>query len=173
MTLGTDPEVTEPVPPRSRGSRFAGVALLGPAFVAAIAYVDPGNVAANVTAGARYGFLLVWVLVVACAMAVVIQYQSAKLGIVTGKTLPGLLGERLPRRRRLAFWAQAEVVAAATDIAEVVGGAIALHLLFDLPLVVGGVIWVVRGVRTSANVLAGVDQPLRVESWSIECLLLQ
>lgn len=140
MALGTDPHVREPVPPRSRRGRLAGVALLGPAFVAAIAYVDPGNVAANVTAGARYGFLLVWVLVVACAMAVVIQYQSAKLGIVTGKTLPGLLGERLPRRRRLAFWVQAEVVAAATDIAEVVGGAIALQLLFDLPLVVGGLI---------------------------------
>ncbi|WP_299575070.1 Nramp family divalent metal transporter [uncultured Williamsia sp.] len=137
MALGTGPQLS---PAPLRRSRFAGVALLGPAFVAAIAYVDPGNVAANVTAGARYGFLLVWVLVVACAMAVVIQYQSAKLGIVTGKTLPGLLGERLPRRRRLAFWAQAEVVAAATDIAEVVGGAIALHLLFDLPLVVGGVI---------------------------------
>ncbi|MGU3292590.1 Nramp family divalent metal transporter [Williamsia sp. M5A3_1d] len=140
MALGTDPQVTDPAPRRPRRARFAGVALLGPAFVAAIAYVDPGNVAANVTAGARYGFLLVWVLVVACAMAVVIQYQSAKLGIVTGKTLPALLGERLPRRRRLAFWGQAEIVAAATDIAEVVGGAIALQLLFDLPLVVGGAI---------------------------------
>ncbi len=116
------------------------MALLGPAFVAAIAYVDPGNVAANVTAGARYGFLLVWVLVMACAMAVVIQYQSAKLGIVTGKTLPTLIGSRLPRRPRLAFWAQAEIVAAATDIAEVIGGAIALHLLFDLPLLLGGII---------------------------------
>ncbi|WP_328857172.1 Nramp family divalent metal transporter [Williamsia herbipolensis] len=133
-----DPTSTDGAGRRTR--RFAGVALLGPAFVAAIAYVDPGNVAANVTAGARYGFLLVWVLVVACAMAVIIQYQSAKLGIVTGKTLPALLGERLPRRRRLAFWGQAEIVAAATDIAEVVGGAIALQLLFDLPLVVGGAI---------------------------------
>ncbi|GGF36005.1 Nramp family divalent metal transporter [Williamsia phyllosphaerae] len=120
--------------------RLAGVALLGPAFVAAIAYVDPGNVAANITAGARYGFLLVWVLVMACAMAVVIQYQSAKLGIVTGKTLPSLIGSRLKRKHRLAFWAQAEIVAAATDIAEVIGGAIALHLLFDLPLLLGGVI---------------------------------
>ncbi|MBT0566447.1 Nramp family divalent metal transporter [Williamsia sp. CHRR-6] len=120
--------------------RVAGITLLGPAFVAAIAYVDPGNVAANVTAGARYGFLLVWVLVMACAMAVVIQYQSAKLGIVTGKTLPGLLGERLSTKRRLGFWVQAEVVAAATDIAEVIGGAIALQLLFDLPLLLGGMI---------------------------------
>lgn len=114
--------------------------LLGPAFVAAIAYVDPGNVAANLTAGARYGYLLLWVLVGANVMAVLVQYQSAKLGIVTGDSLPGLLGQRLRRRSRLAYWAQAEVVAAATDIAEVVGGAIALNLLFGLPLVLGGLI---------------------------------
>jgi len=114
--------------------------LLGPAFVAAIAYVDPGNVAANITSGARYGYLLVWVLVLANAMAVLVQYQSARLGIVTGRSLPELLGQRLPRGRRIAFWLQAEIVAAATDVAEVIGGAIALHLLFGLPLVVGGVI---------------------------------
>lgn len=114
--------------------------LLGPAFVAAIAYVDPGNVAANLTAGARYGYLLLWVLVAANVMAVLIQYQSAKLGIVTGDSLPGVLGQRLRRGPRLAFWAQAEVVAAATDVAEVVGGAIALNLLFGLPLVLGGLI---------------------------------
>lgn len=114
--------------------------LLGPAFVAAIAYVDPGNVAANLTAGARYGYLLLWVLVGANAMAVLVQYQSAKLGIVTGDSLPGVLGQRLRRRSRLAYWAQAEVVAAATDIAEVVGGAIALNLLFGLPLVLGGLV---------------------------------
>lgn len=114
--------------------------LLGPAFVAAIAYVDPGNVAANLTAGARYGYLLLWVLVAANVMAVLVQYQSAKLGIVTGDSLPGVLGKRLRRGPRLAYWAQAEVVAAATDIAEVVGGAIALHLLFGLPLVAGGLI---------------------------------
>ncbi len=114
--------------------------LLGPAFVAAIAYVDPGNVAANLTAGARYGYLLLWVLVAANAMAVLVQYQSAKLGIVTGDSLPGVLGARLRRGPRLAFWAQAEVVAAATDVAEVVGGAIALHLLFGLPLVLGGLV---------------------------------
>src|SRR4051812_20753973 len=114
--------------------------LLGPAFVAAIAYVDPGNVAANLTAGARYGYLLLWVLVVANAMAVLVQYQSAKLGLVTGESLPGLLGQRLRRGPRLAFWAQAELVAAATDIAEVVGGAIALQLLFGVPLPLGGLI---------------------------------
>lgn len=114
--------------------------LLGPAFVAAIAYVDPGNVAANLSAGAEYGYLLVWVLVVANAMAVIVQYLSAKLGLVTGKSLPELLGRRMPRLGRLLYWAQAELVAAATDLAEVIGGAIALQILFDLPLLLGGVI---------------------------------
>lgn len=114
--------------------------LLGPAFVAAIAYVDPGNVAANLTAGADYGYLLVWVLVVANAIAVIVQYLSAKLGLVTGRSLPELLGDRLPRTGRLLYWAQAEIVAAATDLAEVIGGAIALQILFDLPLLVGGLI---------------------------------
>lgn len=116
------------------------VVLLGPAFVAAVAYVDPGNVAANITAGAKYGFLLVWVLVLANAMAVFIQYQSAKLGLVTGHSLPEVLGMRLKKPARLSFWVQAELVAAATDLAEVVGGAIALNLLFDLPLLAGAVI---------------------------------
>ncbi len=114
--------------------------LLGPAFVASIAYVDPGNVAANITAGARFGYLLVWVLVAANAMAMLVQYQSSKLGLVTGRTLPELIGERLGTRGRRAFWLQAEAVAAATDIAEVIGGAVALNLLFGLPLIVGGVI---------------------------------
>ncbi|GAA1858750.1 Nramp family divalent metal transporter [Myceligenerans crystallogenes] len=116
------------------------VFLLGPAFVAAIAYVDPGNVAANLTAGARFGYLLVWVLVVANLMAVLVQYLSAKLGIVTGKSLPQALGERLPRPARLAYWLQAELVAAATDLAEVIGGAIALNLLFGVPLILGGIL---------------------------------
>ena len=124
---------SRPAPPRHRL-----LALLGPAFVAAVAYVDPGNVAANITAGARYGYALVWVLVLANAMAVLIQYQSAKLGIVTGRSLPEVLGERLGRRARLAFWGQAELVAAATDLAEVIGGAVALHLLLGLPLLTGG-----------------------------------
>lgn len=113
---------------------------LGPAFVASIAYVDPGNVAANLTAGARYGYLLLWVLVVANAIAVLVQYQSAKLGIVTGRSLPEILGQRLADAPRRAYWVQAELVAAATDIAEVLGGAIALNLLFGVPLLAGGVI---------------------------------
>ena len=141
--------------------------LLGPAFVAAIAYVDPGNVAANLTAGSRYGYLLVWVLVAANAIAVFVQYQSAKLGIVTGRTLPELLGQRLGTAGRRAYWVQAELVAAATDIAEVIGGAIALNLLFGLPLPVGGVIVGLvaigilavqsrRGQRTFETVIVGL-----------------
>lgn len=126
------------VAPRAGRARL--FMLLGPAFVAAIAYVDPGNVAANLTAGARFGYLLVWVLVAANAMAVLVQYLSAKLGVVTGRSLPEVLGERLPRPARLAYWVQAEIVAAATDLAEVIGGAIALHLLFGVPLVLGGVL---------------------------------
>lgn len=108
--------------------------------MAAIAYVDPGNVAANLTAGARYGYLLLWVLVLANLIAVLVQYQSAKLGIVTGRSLPELLGERLRTGPRRVYWVQAELVAAATDVAEVIGGAIALYLLFGIPLLLGGVI---------------------------------
>ena len=125
---------------RSARSAARGLFLLGPAFVAAIAYVDPGNVAANLTGGARYGYLLVWVLVAANLMAGLVQYQSAKLGLVSGRTVPELLGERLKPLSRRLFWGQAELVAAATDLAEVIGGAIALNLLFDLPLFVGGLI---------------------------------
>jgi manganese transport protein len=114
--------------------------LLGPAFVAAIAYVDPGNVAANVSAGAQYGFLLVWVIIVANAMAGLVQFLSAKLGLVTGRSLPEAVADHTRTPTRICYWLQAELVAMATDLAEVVGGAIALHLLFDLPLLIGGVI---------------------------------
>ncbi|MBB5912965.1 manganese transport protein [Nocardia transvalensis] len=122
-----------------RRARSATV-LLGPAFVAAIAYVDPGNVASNISAGAEYGYLLVWVIVMANAMAALVQFLSAKLGLVTGRTLPQVVRDRAGRPLRLAYWAQAELVAMATDLAEVVGGAIALKLLFDLPLLLGGLI---------------------------------
>jgi manganese transport protein len=121
-------------------SQRSGFLLLGPAFVAAIAYVDPGNVAANVSAGAQFGFLLVWVILVANVMAGLVQYLSAKLGLVTGRSLPEAVADHSRRRTRLAYWVQAELVAMATDLAEVVGGAIALYLLFDLPLLLGGVI---------------------------------
>lgn len=124
----------------SKAPQRAGFLLLGPAFVAAIAYVDPGNVAANVSAGAQYGFLLVWVILVANVMAGLVQYLSAKLGLVTGRSLPEAVADHTRRRTRLAYWVQAELVAMATDLAEIVGGAIALYLLFDLPLLLGGVI---------------------------------
>lgn len=115
--------------------------LIGPALVAGVAYLDPGNVASNMTAGARYGYLLVWVVVIGNVMAWLIQYLSAKLGIVTGRSLPETLGRRIrnPWARR-AYWLQAELVAMATDIAEVIGGAVALYLLFGVPLLWGGLI---------------------------------
>ncbi|MBC7633050.1 MAG: Nramp family divalent metal transporter [Flavobacterium sp.] len=120
--------------------RLPRIGLLGPAFIAAVAYVDPGNVATNVTAGSRFGYTLVWVVVMANIMAVLVQYLSAKLGMVTGRSLAGHMGERLPKGPRIAYWLQAETIAIATDLAEVVGGAIALNLLFDLPLVLGAII---------------------------------
>ncbi|GAB2847134.1 Nramp family divalent metal transporter [Microbacterium insulae] len=115
--------------------------LIGPALVAGVAYLDPGNVASNMTAGAVYGYLLVWVVVIGNVMAWLIQYLSAKLGIVTGRSLPETLGTRIrnPWARR-AYWLQAELVAMATDIAEVIGGAVALNLLFGVPLLWGGLI---------------------------------
>jgi manganese transport protein len=115
--------------------------LLGPALVAGVAYLDPGNVASNMTAGARYGYLLVWVVVAGNVMAWLIQYLSAKLGIVTGTSLPEILGVRIrrPWARRL-YWLQAELVAMATDLAEFVGAAIALNLLFGVPLLPAGLI---------------------------------
>jgi manganese transport protein len=114
--------------------------LLGPAFVAAIAYVDPGNVAANVSSGSQYGYLLLWVIVAANVAAGLVQYLSAKLGLVTGRSLPAAIGKRMSRPLRLTFWGQAEIIAMATDVAEVIGGAIALRILFGLPLPVGGII---------------------------------
>lgn len=131
--------MTAAVRARVERARTSAV-LLGPALVAAAAYVDPGNVATNTAAGAAYGYLLVWVVVAANLMAGLVQYLSAKLGLVTGMSLPETLREHLPRRTRIAYWVQAELVTMATDLAEVLGGAIALALLFDLPLIWGGVI---------------------------------
>ncbi|AUM19268.1 Nramp family divalent metal transporter [Rhodococcus ruber] len=150
-----------------RTGRWRRWALLGPAFVASIAYVDPGNVASNVSAGAQFGYLLVWVVVAANAMAALVQYLSAKLGLVTGMSLPEALRERMPRSMRLAYWGQAELVAMATDLAEVIGGAIALNLLFGLPLLSGAVLTGVvslvlllvqdtRGQRSFERVITGL-----------------
>ena len=109
--------------------------------MAGVAYLDPGNVASNMSAGAAYGYLLVWVVLAGNVMAWLIQYLSAKLGVVTGQSLPEVLGTRIRSHwGRRAYWLQAELVAMATDIAEVLGGAVALYLLFDIPLLLGGVI---------------------------------
>ncbi|NIK56680.1 Nramp family divalent metal transporter [Kribbella shirazensis] len=128
-----------PAPLRRQLNR-SGLLLLGPAFVAAVAYVDPGNFATNIAAGATYGYLLCWVVVGANLMAVLVQYLAAKASIATGRTLPQLCRDHFRRSTSTGLWAQAEVVAIATDLAEVVGGAIALNLLFGVPLLVGGLI---------------------------------
>ena len=123
---------------RQRGRIRGGLALLGPAFVAAVAYIDPGNFATNISGGARYGFMLAWVIVTANLMAMLVQYLSAKLGIATGRSLPEVCRERFPRPVTWGLWVQAECIAIATDIAEFVGAAIALNLLFGVPPFVAG-----------------------------------
>jgi len=153
-------------PPRSVALVRGPLPLLGPAFVAAIAYVDPGNFATNLRAGSTYGYLLVWVLVVSNLMAMLIQYLSAKSGIATGKSLAELCRDTYPRSLSRGLWAQAEVVAIATDLAEVLGGAIALRLLFGLPLMAGGIITAIvafgllaiqsRGARPFEVVITGL-----------------
>ena len=133
------PPATPPTTRRARALRV--VPLLGPALVAGVAYLDPGNVASNMTAGAQFGYLLVWVVVVGNLIAWLVQYLSAKLGIATGKSLTQILGERIRNKwLRRGFWVQAEIVAMATDLAEVIGGAIALNLLFGMPLLAGALI---------------------------------
>src|SRR4051794_18205807 len=125
---------------RSRGRVRGRVALLGPAFVAAVAYIDPGNFATNIAGGARYGYLLVWVIVAANLMAMLVQYLSAKTGIATGRNLPELCREHFPRPVSWGLWMQAEAIAIATDLAEFVGAAIALNLLFGVPPFAAGLI---------------------------------
>ncbi|GAA4250280.1 Nramp family divalent metal transporter [Dactylosporangium darangshiense] len=120
--------------PRSRARAARLTPMLGPAAVAAIAYVDPGNVATNLTAGATSGYLLVWVVVAASLVAMLVQFQAAKLGVATGRSLPELCRERLPRWASRLLWAQAELVVLATDLAEFVGAAIGLKLLFGMPV---------------------------------------
>lgn len=125
---------------RGRGRVRGPLSLLGPAFVAAIAYVDPGNFATNFSAGAEFGYRLAWVILFANLMAMLIQSLSGKVGLATGRNLPELCREHFPRPVTRGLWVQAELVAMATDLAEVIGGAIALNLLFGLPLLTGGVI---------------------------------
>ena len=123
---------------RARGRVRTTLTLLGPAFVAAIAYVDPGNFATNIAGGAKYGYLLLWVILAANLMAMLIQTLSAKVGIATGKNLPELCRERFPRTVSWGLWVQAELIAMATDLAEFIGAAIALNLLFGVPLFAAG-----------------------------------
>lgn len=143
-------EQDEP-PTRPRGL----LTLVGPAFVAAVAYVDPGNFATNTLAGATRGYELMWVVLVATLMGVLAQYLSAKLGLATGRSLAHLCRDRLPRGVVIPLWVQAEAVAMATDLAEVIGGAIALNLLFGLPLLVGGVVTAVVAFAILGLRLAG------------------
>jgi manganese transport protein len=123
---------------RSLEGEARGVArlwpFLGPAFIAAVAYIDPGNFATNIAGGAKFGYLLLWVVVAANLIAMVVQTQSAKLGIATGKNLPELCREHFGRRTSLTLWMQAEVVAMACDVAEVVGAALGINLIFGIPL---------------------------------------
>jgi manganese transport protein len=111
---------------------------LGPAFIAAVAYVDPGNFATNISGGAQFGYLLLWVILTSNLMAMLIQSMSAKLGIATGKNLPEVCRERFPKAVTLGLWVQAEVIAMATDLAEFIGAALALNLLFGVPLFPAG-----------------------------------
>ncbi len=125
---------------RSRGRVRGVLAMLGPAFVAAVAYIDPGNFATNFSAGAHFGYALVWVIVVANVMAMLVQYLSAKTGVATGRDLPELCREYLPRSVSRGLWVQAELIAMATDLAEFVGAAVGLNLLFHVPLFRAGLV---------------------------------
>lgn len=124
----------------SRGRIRGAIAILGPGFVASVAYVDPGNFATNFASGARYGYQLVWVVVMANLMAMLVQYLTSKAGLATGRSLPELCRQAFPRRANRMLWVQAEVVAMATDLAEFVGAALGLHLVFGIPLFPAGLI---------------------------------
>src|SRR3954451_8299273 len=114
--------------------RFRLLPFLGPAFIAAVAYIDPGNFATNIAGGSKFGYTLVWVIVASNLMAMLIQTLSAKLGIATGKNLPEVCREQFPRRTTFLLWIQAEVIAMATDLAEFLGAALGFHLLFGIDL---------------------------------------
>ena len=113
---------------------------LGPAFIAAVAYVDPGNFATNLAGGAKFGYMLLWVILAANLMAMLIQTMSAKLGIATGMNLPEVCRAKFPRPVTIGLWMQAEVIAMATDLAEFIGAALGLNLLFGIPLVWAGLL---------------------------------
>jgi manganese transport protein len=163
--IGGDTATTELAAPgsaehlRRPGTRPARwrlpIATLGPAFLAAVAYVDPGNVATNLAAGSRFGTSLLWVVVTASAVGILVQYLSSKLGLVTGRSLPEHCRDAMPTPVRVGMWLQAEIVVVMTDLAEIVGGAIALQLLFGLPLLVGAVVMVVAACLVLAGTVRG------------------
>jgi manganese transport protein len=138
---------------QARGRIRAMAGLLGPAFVASVAYVDPGNFATNFAGGAEHGYELVWVIVMADLMAVLVQYLTSKAGLSTGRSLPELCRERFGRRANVMLWLQAEVIAMATDLAEFVGAAVGINLLFGIPLLAAGLITAVV-----AFVILGLEQ---------------
>src|SRR6266705_3625765 len=115
-------------------SRFRLLPFLGPAFIACIAYIDPGNFATNIAGGSKFGYTLLWVIVASNLMAMLIQTLSAKLGIATGRNLPEVCRDRFAPRTVVALWVQAEVIAMATDLAEFLGAAVGFHLLLGVPL---------------------------------------
>jgi manganese transport protein len=125
---------------QARGRLRAALTIFGPAFVASVAYVDPGNFATNFAAGAEHGYVLVWVIVMANLMAILVQYLTSKAGLATGRSLPELSQREYTRRWNLMLWLQAEVVAMATDLAEFVGAALGLNLVFGIPLFPAGLI---------------------------------
>ena len=135
------PAVVRPGEAILRGERrFRLLPFLGPAFVACVAYIDPGNFATNIAGGSKFGYTLVWVIVASNLMAMLIQTLSAKLGIATGRNLPEVCREQFSRRTSIGLWIQAEAIAMATDLAEFLGAAIGFHLLFGIGLFPAAVI---------------------------------
>jgi manganese transport protein len=131
---GALPEGLRTVDEALHRTRFRILPFLGPAFIACVAYIDPGNFATNIAGGSKFGYRLVWVIVAANLLAMLIQTLSAKLGIATGRNLPEVTRERLGRRATILLWLQAEAIAMATDLAEFLGAAIGFHLLFGFGL---------------------------------------
>ncbi|PWW09520.1 MULTISPECIES: Nramp family divalent metal transporter [Mangrovibacter] len=151
---------------KGRSVRKLRLALLGPAFIAAIGYIDPGNFATNIQAGASFGYQLLWVVVWANLMAMLIQILSAKLGIATGKNLAEHIRDHYPRPLVWFWWVQAEIIAMATDLAEFIGAAIGFKLIFGVSLLQGAVLtgiatWLIlmlqrRGQKPLERVIGGL-----------------
>jgi len=139
---------------------------LGPAFIASVAYIDPGNYATNISAGSAYGYKLLWVILASNLMAVLIQMMSAKLGIATGRNLPEMSRERFSKKTSILLWIQAELVIMATDLAEFIGAALGVYLLFDIPMFLAALIAAIgsfailelqrRGVRMLEAIITGM-----------------